>query len=185
MASFHFTFLSTWTIFFKLMAALILIRVHGSMHRSHGSAQFLSNGTITGEKQVSISTSSVVPIVISFRLHQGCKHTSPYFVNPNVQFRMCVGIQDYDLKNGMTIINLIRARGFLPTCRVMQLMLWMASEVTDPISFPKHIQKDLFVDIGANIGSCSVHMAALGFPVVSVEPVRDHIDIIQGKEQIG
>ena len=30
----------------------------------------------------------------------------------------------------------------------------------------------------AIIGSCSVHMAALGFPVISVEPVRQHVDTI-------
>lgn len=53
----------------------------------------------------------------------------------------------------------------------MQLMLWMASSVAD-----KHrLMRDTFVDIGANIGSCTVHMASLGFPVVSVEPVQQHV----------
>ena len=42
---------------------------------------------------------------------------------------MCMGITDQDLKNGMSIINLIYSRGYLPTCRVMQLMLWMSSMV--------------------------------------------------------
>ena len=30
------------------------------------------------------------------------------------------------------------------------------------------------------IGSCTVHMAGLGFPVISVEPVQEHVDAIQG-----
>jgi 2-polyprenyl-3-methyl-5-hydroxy-6-metoxy-1,4-benzoquinol methylase len=52
----------------------------------------------------------------------------------------------------------------------MQLMLWMASEVSG-----HRLHRDTFVDVGANIGSCSVHMAALGFPVISVEPVLEHV----------
>ena len=107
---------------------------------------------------------------------KGCKHQTPYFLNPNVKVQMCTGQTDQDLKNGMSIINLINSRGFLPTCRVMQLMLWMAATVNDK----NQMYRDLFVDVGANIGSCSVHMAALGFPVVSVEPVQQHVDTIRG-----
>eukprot|EP01035_Chromulina_nebulosa_P001527 gene1527-2050_t len=29
-------------------------------------------------------------------------------------------------------------------------------------------------------GSCTVHMASLGFPVIAVEPVQQHIDTIRG-----
>lgn len=93
-------------------------------------------------------------------------------------------MSDKDLKNGMTIIKLVESRGYLPTCRVMQLMLWMASEVaTDPgiNPYPGLMPKDAFIDIGANIGSCSVHMAAMGFPVIAVEPVREHVDTILGQ----
>ena len=61
-------------------------------------------------------------------------------------------------------------RGYLPTCRVMHLMLWMASEVSG-----HRLGKDFFVDVGANIGSCTMHMASLGFPVISVEPVQQHV----------
>jgi len=61
---------------------------------------------------------------------------------------MCTGQTDQDLKNGMSIINLINARGFLPTCRVMQLMLWMAASVNDRGT----LARELFVDVGANIG---------------------------------
>lgn len=59
-------------------------------------------------------------------------------------------------------------------------MLWMAAEANDKGA----IQKDTFVDIGANIGSCTVHMASLGFPVVSVEPVQQHVDTILGSMAI-
>lgn len=66
---------------------------------------------------------------------------------------MCTGQTDQDLKNGMSIINLINSRGFLPTCRVMQLMLWMAGTVNER----GNLAKDLFVDVGANIGLMHVY----------------------------
>lgn len=62
---------------------------------------------------------------------------------------MCMGQTDQDLKNGMSIINLINSRGFLPTCRVMQLMLWMAASINDKT----FVAREHFVDVGANIGS--------------------------------
>jgi FkbM family methyltransferase len=43
-----------------------------------------------------------------------------------------------------------------------------------------NMKDSLFVDIGANIGSCSLHMASLGLPVLSVEPVAEHVQIIMG-----
>jgi len=46
------------------------------------------------------------------------------------------------------------------------------------------VPKDYFIDVGANIGSCSVHMAALGFPVISAEPVIEHVLTIQGSKDI-
>ncbi len=111
---------------------------------------------------------------------KGCAHSSTYYVTKNIQFPMCMGQNHQDLKNGMSIINLINSRGFLPTCRILHFLLWMASEV--------HVKNQLFrqyfVDVGANIGSCTVHMAALGFPVISVEPVQQHIDTIQGSINI-
>ena len=110
----------------------------------------------------------------------GCKFTSRYETTPVASFQMCTGQKDQDLKNGMSIINLIGSRGYLPTCRIMQLMLWMASEVSDR----KSLSRDLFVDIGANIGSCTVHMASLGFPVVAAEPVQEHVDTIRGSIDI-
>jgi hypothetical protein len=79
---------------------------------------------------------------------KGCRHRSNYFVNHNTKFQMCTGQTDQDLKNGMSIINLINSRGFLPTCRVMQLMLWMAGTVNER----GYLGRELFVDVGANIG---------------------------------
>lgn len=106
----------------------------------------------------------------------GCKHALRYDATSIVSFPMCVGQTDQDLKNGMSIIDLIKSRGYLPTCRVLQLMLWMSSEVHEN----KELHRETFVDIGANIGSCTVAIAALGFPVVSAEPVQEHVDTIQG-----
>ncbi len=80
---------------------------------------------------------------------RGCKHKSQYFVTKNLQFPMCMGQTDQDLKNGMSIINLIYSRGYLPTCRVLHLMLWMASEIQEK----GRLTKDYFVDVGANIGN--------------------------------
>lgn len=81
---------------------------------------------------------------------RGCVHSSTYFVTPHIQFPMCMGQTDQDLKNGMSIINLIRSRGFLPTCRVLHFLLWMHGSVHDR----NHIPRDLFVDVGSNIGYC-------------------------------
>jgi hypothetical protein len=106
----------------------------------------------------------------------GCKHAIRYDATSIVSFPMCSGQTDQDLKNGMSIINLIGSRGYLPTCRVLQLMLWMSSEVTEK----KALGRDTFVDIGANIGSCTVGIAALGFPVIAAEPVQEHVNTIRG-----
>jgi FkbM family methyltransferase len=113
-------------------------------------------------------------------LDNGCKHTKLYETTGHVRVPMCMGTTDQDLKNGMSIINLINSRGYLPTCRIMQVMLWMAASVGDE----GKKSRDLFVDIGSNIGSCSVHMASLGYPVVLAEPVKEHIDTIRGSQAI-
>ena len=60
------------------------------------------------------------------------------------------------------------------------MLLWMASEVQEK----QQLMREYFVDVGANIGSCSVHMAALGFPVISIEPVQQHVDTIIGSMNI-
>ena len=79
----------------------------------------------------------------------------------------------------MSIIRLIQSRGYLPTCRILHLLLWMQSEVSASPS-KKNNRRDHFIDIGANIGSCTTHIAALGYPVISAEPVTEHIKTIQG-----
>ena len=103
--------------------------LHGHNSVSSASAHSINNSTIAGTDV-------------------GCKHRSEYFVNKNIKFQMCTGQTDQDLKNGMSIINLINSRGFLPTCRVMQLMLWMAGSANEKGT----VGKELFVDVGANIG---------------------------------
>ncbi len=125
--SFILFMVAHYTLYCMLFATLSVANPAG--HSTH----FISNSTLNG-------------------LSNGCKHTSTYFVTSNTKFSMCMGQTDQDLKNGMSIINLVNSRGYLPTCRVMQLMLWMASEVADKGMHPR----DTFVDIGANIGlSCS------------------------------
>ena len=137
---------------------------HPTTHAGHGDGHLMvrtaSNDTISG-------------------VHNDCKHTTLYETTGNVKFPMCMGITDQDLKNGMSIINLVNSRGYLPTCRIMQLMMWMAATANGG-----SIHKDLFVDIGSNIGSCAVHMASLGFPVALAEPVVEHINTIKGSAAI-
>lgn len=92
---------------------------------------------------------------------------------------MCTATNKKERLNGDTIISLLETRGYLPTCRVMHLMLWMASAVK--LGHARGFSHGTyFIDIGANIGSCSVHMASLGFSVVAVEPVPEHIRAING-----
>lgn len=76
-------------------------------------------------------------------VEHGCLHRSQYFVTRNVQFPMCMGQADVDLKNGMSIINLINSRGYLPTCRILHFLLWMASEV----HHGSQLTRDFFVDV--------------------------------------
>jgi hypothetical protein len=40
----------------------------------------------------------------------GCKHITTYIVNSIVNAPMCIGQTDQDLKNGMSIINVITSR---------------------------------------------------------------------------
>lgn len=108
----------------------------------------------------------------------GCKFFAKYETTSVVNFQMCVGQSPIDLKNGMSIINLIQTRGYLPTCRVLHLMLWMQSETVFDSGMEN--RRDAFIDIGANIGSCSSHIASLGYPVISAEPVTEHVRTIQG-----
>ena len=121
------------------LKALVFITVLVAVHAQH---------VIHGHSSVALPGHSITNATIA-GTETGCKHRSNYFVNPNTKFQMCTGQTDQDLKNGMSIINLINSRGFLPTCRVMQLMLWMAATVNER----NHIGRELFVDVGANIGT--------------------------------
>lgn len=104
-----------------------------------------------------------------------CRHTLPYFVNSNIQYEMCVAQTDEYLKSGDSIIGIIRARNFMPTCRSLQMLLWMHSQIHE-----SNGHRNYAIDVGANIGTCTMHMASLGYYVYAVEPVREHISIIQG-----
>ena len=77
-----------------------------------------------------------------------CKYTTKYETHPGKSFEFCKGNTVESQKHGMSIMALLDSRGYLPTCRVMQLMLWMAAEAKEK----KHIHRNYFVDIGANIG---------------------------------
>ncbi len=108
--------------------------MHGHNNNAGPVARNIANSTIGGTDK-------------------GCRHRSRYYINSNAQFDMCMGQTDQDLKNGMSIINLINSRGFLPTCRVMQLMLWMAASVNDRA----FVAREHFVDVGANIGNATFY----------------------------
>jgi FkbM family methyltransferase len=161
-------------IFFpKTSDSLLYLHQNKSMNNNHGGIHNHINHNLGVYHTISNNTIAGIGSL-------GCKYSTKYETTPIASFQMCTGQKDQDLKNGMSIINLIGSRGYLPTCRIMQLMLWMASEINDK----KILVRDLFVDIGANIGSCTVHMASLGFPVVAAEPVQEHIDTIKGSIDI-
>ena len=146
----------------------------GGAHSSVGNQHHIHNVHKAGLALQPISNLTIAG------LDYGCKHTKLYETTGHVRVPMCLGVTDQDMKNGMSIINLISSRGYLPTCRIMQVMLWMSASVSDGGA----TARDTFVDIGSNIGSCSVHMASLGYPVVLAEPVKEHIDTIRGSASI-
>ena len=122
------------TIFLLLFVAVIFEGTNCNIVKyphvnNHGSGGLISNASLIG-------------------FDNGCRHRSQYFVTSNVQFPMCMGQTDQDLKNGMSIINLINSRGYLPTCRILHLLLWMSSTTHD-----RAYTRDYFIDVGANIGS--------------------------------
>lgn len=132
---------------FKPIIALLLCACWSFCFASQMSGFAKAHSSVnTPTKEHSVANSTIAGT------DRGCKHRSQYFINPNVHFEMCTGQTNQDLKNGMSIINLINLRGFLPTCRVMQLMLWMASTASDK----SIVGRDLFVDVGANIGTSSL-----------------------------
>eukprot|EP00981_Chlorochromonas_danica_P012640 scaffold5237_cov170-Ochromonas_danica.AAC.16 len=125
-----------------------------------------------------------------------------YDVNPNVQYSFCLAQSDAYLKHhGNSVTGLIQARGYMPTCRVLHLLLWMRKTVqterlhhattatttassSSSTSSYHHLllleREPYVVDVGANIGACTTHLAALGYPVIAFEPVPEHLKIIEG-----
>eukprot|EP00599_Poterioochromonas_sp_BG-1_P017867 CAMPEP_0173167614 /NCGR_PEP_ID=MMETSP1105-20130129/22762_1 /TAXON_ID=2985 /ORGANISM="Ochromonas sp., Strain BG-1" /LENGTH=378 /DNA_ID=CAMNT_0014089177 /DNA_START=319 /DNA_END=1455 /DNA_ORIENTATION=+ len=107
----------------------------------------------------------------------GCFQPFFYYVNPNIQFHFCLSQSKEYQRNGRSITEMIKGRGYMPTCRVMHLLLWMLEQVKDPLAAAKEYY---FIDVGANIGTCSMHMASLGLNAVALEPIPEHISIIKG-----
>lgn len=68
-------------------------------------------------------------------------------------------------KNGL-ISNHIRRYGEFTQCNAL-FKLWENGD--------KESKNDIFVDVGANIGSCSLLMAASGINVVAFEPVPSNL----------
>lgn len=79
----------------------------------------------------------------------GCFQPFYYYVNPNIQFHLCLSQSKEYQKNGRSITELIKGRGYMPTCRVLHLLLWMLEQVDDPNAATKD---SYFIDVGANIG---------------------------------
>ena len=84
-------------------------------------------------------------------------------ISPN-PFKIC--LRENDL-----ITRIIRKDGYWPECRHF-LSFWREHQLSDNYTF---------VDIGANIGSCSLLMAANGIKVSAFEPISSNIFFFQGK----
>jgi hypothetical protein len=79
----------------------------------------------------------------------GCFQPFYYYTTQNIQFHMCLSQSKEYQRNGRSIIELIKGRGYMPTCRVLHLLLWMLEQVKDPYAAAKEYY---FIDVGANIG---------------------------------
>ena len=104
-----------------------------------------------------------------------CPHKVKYHATYDYSFNLCVGNNLQDTKDNRAIIGVISSRGYLSTCRVLHLLMWMKSQ----ISLDQTMSRDYFVDIGMNIGSCTAHIASLGFPTISIDPLLQHIELIR------
>jgi hypothetical protein len=95
-----------------------------------------------------------------------CMHKTWYFVNPNVEFQLCLAQSDNYLKvDGNSVTELIKARTFMPTCRVMHLLLWMYRFFQGEFTSISGPIKEYFVDVGANIGEQYVYHLILWITV--------------------
>jgi len=125
------------------------------------------------------------------RLKKKCKHYIDYFVTNELKYKQCIGKSDQDMKDNRAITGVIGSRGYLLTCRVLHMLLWMKSQVDNNgdngdnnIDNTLYNKKDYFLDIGMNIGTCSAHIASLGIPTIGIDPVEAHIDIIKGTKSL-
>jgi FkbM family methyltransferase len=106
-----------------------------------------------------------------------CKYSYQHFTNPKLITDICVALDPLRLKQESSIGLILERRGYLPTCRVMQIMLWMMATVSGGV-----LSSNLFVDVGANIGSCSVCMASFGMHTIAFEPFLAHVEIIHASK---
>ena len=129
-----------------------------------------------GELVVTASTEALSGISITKNNREKkCPHKLPYYVTHDYSFNLCVGNSVQDKKDNRAIIGVISSRGYLSTCRVLHLLLWMKSQ----ISVDSAMSRDYFVDVGMNLGSCTSHIASLGFPTLSIDPLIQHIELIR------
>jgi len=148
---------SVWIFISVILLVCVCAKLE---HKRHPRREASSDG-------VSADTLMLPPAGV----HDVCHETFPYYVGEHYQFDICGGLDRQGVLDGSTITGVINTRGYLPTCRVMHLLLWMHAETLPG----KLTERNLFVDIGMNIGSCSAHMASLGFPVVAIDPLDQHI----------
>jgi FkbM family methyltransferase len=149
-----------------MIALLVILTI-----LQNGFAYIITNNTIIG-------IDTPYPLG-SDRTQSECLFIVPYYTNPVVKIDMCVALDSTKLKAGMSIIKILETRGYLPTCRVMQIMLWMLATTTGGI-----LNNRIFIDVGSNIGSCSVCMASLGLSSIAIEPFPPHVKIIQASRRI-
>jgi hypothetical protein len=92
-----------------------------------------------------------VPTVIVEGSDSGCFQSfHPYYVNPYIQFHICLSqSKEYNV-HGRSITELIKGRGYMPTCRVLHLLVWMLQQIDDSVAV---VKDRYFMDVGANIGN--------------------------------
>ena len=111
---------------------------------------------------------------ISMPFSQRCHKSFDYEVTPTLKFKMCTAQNLQEERNSRSIVGILSKKHYLPTCRIMHLLLWMRAEV----HHGKVDLDEIFADIGMNIGSCTAHMAALGYKSVSIDPVDWHVKLM-------
>jgi len=84
----------------------------------HTEAQKKRRGRLAASDGVTAATLATPPANTN-----ECFKTMPYYVGENYSFDLCVGHNDQEVKDGSTINGVINTRGYLPTCRVLHMLL--------------------------------------------------------------